>query len=61
LLLAVSEPETSQILESFSEANMDAQVIGRVLDKGRGVKLLQGEQHTVDLPRFEADEITRAL
>jgi hydrogenase maturation factor len=61
LLIAVAESETAQILESLSTGGMDGQVIGRVTEKNQGVKLLRGEQHTVDLPRFEADEIARVL
>jgi hydrogenase expression/formation protein HypE len=61
LLMAVSEPDTSQILQSLSDAKIDAQVIGRVTEKEQGVKLLEGEQQTADLPRFDADEITRIL
>jgi hydrogenase maturation factor len=60
LLIAASESDTSGILDNLSEAEINAQVIGRVVEKKQGVKLMRGEQRT-DLPRFDADEITRML
>jgi len=61
LLIASAELDTSCILRRLREANIEAHVIGRVVEKQRGVKLQRDEQHLVDLPRFDADEITRVL
>jgi thiamin-phosphate kinase len=60
LLMAVAEPDTTEVLDSFSEAGIEAQVIGRVVEARQGVELMRGG-HRVELPRFEADEITRIL
>ncbi len=60
LLIAVAESDTTQVLDSLSEAGIDAQVIGRVVEKKQGVELMRGERR-VELPRFEADEITKVL
>jgi hydrogenase maturation factor len=60
MLIACAESDTSRILDSLSEAGITGQVIGRIVEKKQGVKLMRGEQR-VDLPRFDADEITRVL
>jgi hydrogenase maturation factor len=60
LLIVCALSDTSQILENLSEAEIDAQVIGRIVEKEQGVKLLRGQQ-TVELQRFEADEVTKVL
>ena len=60
LLIATEEEKTSSVLERLTEAEIAANVIGRVVNKETGVNLLRGEQ-TVPLPRFEADELSRLL
>jgi hydrogenase maturation factor len=60
LLIAAAEPDTAGLLESLKQAKVSANVIGRVTERRQGVKLLRGTE-TVDLPRFDADEITRVL
>jgi hydrogenase maturation factor len=60
LLVAAEEKETPEVLASLSQAGIESTVIGRVVEQGQGVKLRRGEQ-TIDLPRFEADELTRVL
>jgi len=60
LLIAAAESDTPPILESLSDAGIEANVIGRVVEKGQGVKLLRGQKEA-HLPRFEADELTRVL
>lgn len=60
LLIAAREPDTPRILDGLSEARINAQVIGRIVERKQGVKLMVGLQN-VDLPRFEADEIAKAL
>ncbi len=60
LLIAVAEPDTAGVLSSLKEAGVTANVIGRVTERRQGVKLLRGRE-SVDLPRFDADEITKVL
>jgi hydrogenase maturation factor len=60
LLIAVPEPETPKVLEDLAEAGVDGYVIGRVVEKALGVKLMRGEEK-LELPRFNADEVTRIL
>jgi hydrogenase maturation factor len=60
LLIATAEKGTPAVLESLSQAGIEANVIGRVVDRENGVKLMRGEE-TFDLPRFDADELTRVL
>ena len=60
LLLATDEKKTSAILESLKDAGVEANVIGRVTEQEKGIKLLRGDR-PVNLPRFDADELTRVL
>lgn len=60
LLVTCPEETTARLLESLSTSGIQGQVIGRVIEPSRGVKLLRG-QHQVDLPRFQTDELTRVL
>jgi hydrogenase maturation factor len=60
LLIATPEPDTSSVLENLSEAGIEGQVIGRVVDKKQGIKMLSGNER-IDLPRFNADELTKVL
>lgn len=61
LLIASADSDTSRILHNLSEADIQAHVIGRVVEKTRGVMLQGSEERLVDMPRFDADEITRVL
>ena len=60
LLLATEEKKTPAILQSLKDAGIEANVIGRVAEQDKGIKLLRSE-HPIDLPRFDADELTRIL
>ena len=60
LLIACAQGDASRVLASLEEAQVDAHVIGRVTEEEQGVKMV-GRRQTVELPRFSADELTRAL
>ena len=60
LLMTAAEPGTTRVLEALADAGIEAHVIGRVLGADQGVKMLRGRQR-IDLPRFDADELTRIL
>jgi hydrogenase maturation factor len=60
LLITTPEPDTSSVLENLSEAGIEGQVIGRVVDKKQGIKMLSGNER-IELPRFDADELTKVL
>lgn len=60
LILTAPESGTTALLEALEESGSEAFVIGRVVEKEQGVKLLRG-QETVDLPRFTTDEVSRVL
>ena len=60
LLIATEEKKTSLVLDHLTDAGIEANVIGRVVDPETGVRMLRGEQ-TLRLPRFDADELTRVL
>jgi hydrogenase maturation factor len=60
LLIATEEKKTSSVLDYLTEAGIEANVIGRVVNRETGVNLMRGEQ-TIPLPRFDADELSRVL
>jgi hydrogenase maturation factor len=60
LLIAVPEPDTSDVMNHLNEASIEAQVIGRVVEKTQGVKMLIGNER-VELPCYSTDELTRVL
>ena len=60
LLIATEEKKTSLVLDHLTEAGIEANVIGRVVNRESGVNLLRGEQN-IPLPRFDADELSRVL
>lgn len=60
LIVTVSEPKTENLLENFEKNGVEAFVIGRVVDRDQGVKMLRGQEPT-ELPRFPTDEISRVL
>ncbi|MDH7602273.1 MAG: AIR synthase family protein [Armatimonadota bacterium] len=55
LLVACKPEKTDEILRRVRELGVSAEVIGKVVDKGFGVKFDGGEE----LPYFERDEIAR--
>jgi hydrogenase maturation factor len=60
LLLATEEKKTPAVLQSLKDAGVEANIIGRVAEQDKGIKLLRGDR-PVNLPRFDADELTRVL
>ena len=60
LLLTTEEKKTPAVLQSLKDAGVEANVIGRVTEREKGIKLLRGDR-PVNLPRFDADELTRVL
>ena len=58
LLIACSENRTGDLLRRLKEAGIAGGVIGRFLPPTQGILLDRGSSRQ-DLPRFEADEITR--
>jgi hydrogenase maturation factor len=60
LLMTAGEGETDGVLESLEERGVEAYVIGRVVERDQGVKLMRGRER-VELPRFITDEISRIL
>jgi hydrogenase expression/formation protein HypE len=60
LVLTAPEPQTSALLDALKKSGTDAFVIGRVVEKEQGVKLLRG-QEPVELARFTTDEVSRIL
>lgn len=60
LVLTVGETETESVLESLEQSGVEAYVIGRVVERDQGVKLMRGKER-VELPRFVTDEISRVL
>ena len=61
LIVTVAQSEALAVIERLEAANIRARVIGKVVDgKARRV-LLDSEGTGRDLPRFDQDEITRAL
>ncbi len=60
LLIAVPEPDTPDVMKNLNEASIEAQIIGRVVEKKQGVKMLIGNE-PVELPRYSTDELTRVL
>jgi hydrogenase maturation factor len=60
LLIAAPEPDITGVVESLNEAGIEGQVIGRVVEKKQGVKMLSGDER-VELPRFDTDEMTKVL
>ena len=60
LILTAPEPKTPALLEALEESGTEAFVIGRVVDREQGVKLLRG-QDPIELARFSTDEVSRVL
>ena len=60
LLMTVPESDTGAVLSSLESQDIDAYVIGRIVDQFEGVRALRGEDE-VELPRYVTDEISRVL
>ena len=58
LLVACSEAGTGGLLRRLGDARIPGRVVGRFVPPGRGIVLSRGSSRR-ELPRFEADEITR--
>jgi hydrogenase maturation factor len=60
LVLTAPEAATERILVAMKEAGTETYVIGRVVERSQGVKLVRG-QESVEIPRFTTDEVARVL
>jgi hydrogenase maturation factor len=60
LLLTAAEEHTGALIDSFRRHSTEAYVIGRIVERSEGVKMLRGEER-VELPRFDTDEVSRVL
>ena len=58
LLIAVAHEQTPELLLAYDRANVHCSCIGRVTPAQEGLKLKSGAV-TLDLPRFDQDEITK--
>jgi len=58
LLIVLSPQDSARVIEKLEEAGIAAAVIGQVVAREEGVKLMAGEV-TRELPYFERDEIAR--
>jgi hydrogenase maturation factor len=58
LLIAASEGEAPKIITALQAAGISASVIGKILEKEKGVKLMRQGQ-VEDLPVFSRDELAR--
>jgi hydrogenase maturation factor len=60
LLLSAPQAEADKILKGWSRAGIAASIIGRVVPRRQGVKIVENGKKR-PLPLFEQDEITRVL
>ena len=60
LILTVAEPEAEKVIKSLADKDVQTYLIGRVVKKQQGVKMLRGQDYLA-LPKFTTDEISRAL
>jgi len=60
LIITLPSSETSKLLEALDEVGISADIIGKVVDMEKGLKMLT-EKGTQDLPQFERDELARFL
>lgn len=58
LLIALPPDQTPALLSAYQEANVPCALIGHITAASEGLKLKSGAT-TIDLPRFDQDEITR--
>jgi hydrogenase maturation factor len=60
LVLTAPESDTERILGAMKEAGTETYVIGRVVEREQGVKLVRGHE-SIEIPRFTTDEVARVL
>lgn len=60
LLVILNESDAPRVVARLEEEGIPSRVIGRVVDKRKGVKL-QRASDLIDLPLFEQDELTKIL
>jgi hydrogenase maturation factor len=60
LLVALAHEETPALLSLYREAKTACSRIGRITPASEGLKLRSGAS-TIDLPRFDQDEVARLL
>lgn len=60
LLITLDPEDTDRVIRALRDEGIPATLIGKVLPKEEGLKMIKGEQ-VVELPSFERDEITRIL
>ncbi|MFQ5464536.1 MAG: AIR synthase family protein [Thermodesulfobacteriota bacterium] len=60
LLAAVDPRDSSKLLKTFKKEGIEGAVIGRVVEKEEGVRIIR-DGKLADLPLFRADELTRIL
>jgi len=58
LLIALPHEQTPALLSAYRKANVTCAVIGYITTASEGLKLKSGAM-TIDLPRFDQDEITK--
>lgn len=58
LLIALDHAQTPALLSAYGRANVRCARIGRITPAQEGLKMRRGEV-TLDLPRFDQDEITK--
>ncbi|MFQ5770482.1 MAG: AIR synthase-related protein, partial [bacterium] len=58
VLMTVEKAKSSKIVEALKATNIEAEVIGKILDADRGVKILINNDY-YDLPKFDRDEILK--
>ena len=60
LLIAVDRGDSSRVIDALREQDVDAAVIGRITEKGAGMKM-KGPDGIVELPTFATDEIAKVF
>jgi len=58
LVITLAPTETPKLLSALAEAGINAQVIGKIVEKKEGLKL-HAKDKTRELPHFERDELAR--
>lgn len=60
LLIVTPAGESAKVVAALAREGIVASVIGRIQEKGKGIKLKKGGA-TIDLPSFSRDEVARLL
>jgi len=61
LLIAADESATEEVIAQLTKAKVPASVMGRTTAPSQGVKLMRRDETQKELPRFDADELTRVV